>query len=107
MPGSTCGPRGGLAQYPTGRGGTETGVAMVMKPLMDQGFVERDPSVIQLIPLAIVGLFLVRGLADFFTTYGLGWIARVDGDTDAAIKHWQAAIAVSPRAVWLRRSKLV
>ncbi|MBD3633918.1 MAG: lipid A export permease/ATP-binding protein MsbA [Methylophaga sp.] len=56
--------------------GTETGVAMVMKPLMDQGFVERDPSVIQLIPLAIVGLFLVRGLADFFTTYGLGWIAR-------------------------------
>ncbi len=56
--------------------GTETGVAMVMKPLMDQGFVERDPDVIQLIPLAIIGLFLVRGLADFFTTYGLGWIAR-------------------------------
>ncbi|MTI63186.1 lipid A export permease/ATP-binding protein MsbA [Methylophaga sp.] len=56
--------------------GTETGVAMVMKPLMDQGFVERDPDIIQLIPLAIIGLFLVRGLADFFTTYGLGWIAR-------------------------------
>jgi len=55
---------------------TETGVAMVMKPLMDQGFVERDPNIIQLIPLAIIGLFLVRGLADFFTTYGLGWIAR-------------------------------
>ena len=56
--------------------GTETGVAMVMKPLMDQGFVERDPDIIQLITLAIIGLFLVRGLADFFTTYGLGWIAR-------------------------------
>lgn len=55
---------------------TEAGVAMIMKPLMDQGFVDRDPNIIQLIPLAIIGLFLVRGLADFFTTYGLGWIAR-------------------------------
>ncbi len=56
--------------------GTEAGVAMIMKPLMDQGFVDRDPTIIQLIPVAIIGLFLVRGLADFFTTYGLGWIAR-------------------------------
>ncbi|MCX4188660.1 ABC transporter transmembrane domain-containing protein, partial [Methylophaga sp. OBS3] len=55
---------------------TETGVAMVMKPLMDGGFVERDRSVIVLIPFAIIGLFIVRGFADFFTTYGLGWIAR-------------------------------
>ncbi len=56
--------------------GTEAGVAMLMKPLMDQGFVDRDPNIIQYIPVAIIGLFLVRGLADFFTTYGLGWIAR-------------------------------
>ncbi|WP_297808187.1 lipid A export permease/ATP-binding protein MsbA [uncultured Methylophaga sp.] len=55
---------------------TEAGVAMIMKPLMDEGFVGRDPEVIQLLPLAIIGLFIVRGLADFFTTYGLGWIAR-------------------------------
>jgi subfamily B ATP-binding cassette protein MsbA len=55
---------------------TEAGVAMIMKPLMDEGFVGRDPDVIQLLPLAIIGLFIVRGLADFFTTYGLGWIAR-------------------------------
>lgn len=55
---------------------TEAGVAMLMKPLMDQGFVDRDPNIIQYIPVAIIGLFLVRGLADFFTTYGLGWIAR-------------------------------
>lgn len=55
---------------------TEAGTAMVMKPLMDGGFVERDRSIIVLIPFAIIGLFIVRGLADFFTTYGLGWIAR-------------------------------
>jgi len=55
---------------------TEAGVAMVMKPLMDGGFVDRDPQIIKLIPVAIIGLFVIRGLADFFTTYGLGWIAR-------------------------------
>ncbi len=55
---------------------TEAGVAMIMKPLMDDGFVGRDTDVITMLPLAIIGLFLIRGLADFFTTYGLGWIAR-------------------------------
>jgi len=55
---------------------TETGVAAMMKPLMDGSFVERDPDIIRLIPFAIIGLFIIRGLADFFTTYGLGWISR-------------------------------
>lgn len=56
--------------------GTETAVAALMKPLMDGSFVERDPQIIKLIPFAIIGLFIIRGLADFFTTYGLGWISR-------------------------------
>lgn len=55
---------------------TEAGIAMIMKPLLDDGFVNRDTDVIKLIPLAIIGLFVVRGLADFLTTFGLGWIAR-------------------------------
>ena len=55
---------------------TETGVAALMKPLMDGSFVERDLDTIRLIPLALIGLFLVRGTANFFTSYGLGWIAR-------------------------------
>lgn len=55
---------------------TETGVAALMKPLMDGSFVERDPQTIKLIPFVIIGLFIIRGLADFFTTYGLGWISR-------------------------------
>lgn len=55
---------------------TETGMAAMMKPLMDGSFVDRDPQIIKLIPLALIGLFIVRGLSDFFTTYGLGWISR-------------------------------
>lgn len=55
---------------------TETGMAAVMKPLMDGSFVEKDPQTIKLMPLLLIGIFLVRGVANFLTTYGLGWIAR-------------------------------
>lgn len=55
---------------------SETGMAALMKPLMDGSFVEKDPQTIQLMPLLLIGIFLVRGVANFLTTYGLGWIAR-------------------------------
>ncbi len=55
---------------------SETGMAAIMKPLMDGSFVDKDPTMIQLIPLVLIGIFLIRGLANFLTTYGLGWIAR-------------------------------
>lgn len=56
--------------------GTEVGLAALMKPLMDGSFVERDSTTIQLIPLLLIGLFLIRGVANFVTAYGLGWVAR-------------------------------
>lgn len=55
---------------------TETGMAALMKPLLDGSFVHRDPHTIKLIPFLLIGLFLVRGTANFLTTYGLGWISR-------------------------------
>lgn len=55
---------------------TEPGVAAIMKLLMDGGFIDRDPEIIKLIPFLLIGLFLIRGVASFFTSYGLGWIAR-------------------------------
>lgn len=55
---------------------TEAGMAAMMKPLMDGSFVERDPTTIETIPLFIIGLFIIRGIVNFLTAYGLGWIAR-------------------------------
>lgn len=55
---------------------TETGLAAMMKPLLDGSFVERDPQTIKLLPIGLIVLFLIRGVANFFTAYGLGWIAR-------------------------------
>ena len=55
---------------------TETGFAALMKPLLDGSFVKKDTFIIKLIPPVMIGLFLVRGIADFLSTYGLRWIGR-------------------------------
>jgi subfamily B ATP-binding cassette protein MsbA len=55
---------------------TEAGLAALMKPLMDGTFVDKDPDIISILPLAMISIFLVRGIANFLTTYGLGWISR-------------------------------
>jgi subfamily B ATP-binding cassette protein MsbA len=55
---------------------TEAGMAALMKPLMDDTFVERDLSTIKLIPLQLIALFLIRGVVNFSTNYGLGYISR-------------------------------
>ncbi len=55
---------------------TEPLFARLMKPLIDGGFVERDPQAMLWTPLAIVGLFLLRGVASYIndttTTYLAG-----------------------------------
>lgn len=52
------------------------GFTALMKPLMDGGFVQRDPSVVTLIPPLIVLLFLARGIGNFLAQYGTAWIGR-------------------------------
>ncbi len=55
---------------------TETGFAALMKPMLDGNFIERDPSTIRLVPIALVLLFLFRGLASFASRYGMALIGR-------------------------------
>lgn len=56
--------------------GTETGFAALMKPIMDGSFVDRDPEIIQWTPIALIALFLVRGIAAFTAGYWMSWVAR-------------------------------
>jgi subfamily B ATP-binding cassette protein MsbA len=42
----------------------------------DSAFTHRDPRMIVLIPLALVGLFVLRGLGDFTETYCMGYVGR-------------------------------
>lgn len=48
----------------------------MMQPLVDETFVARNPVTALWLPLAILGLFTVRGLATFATDYGMARIGR-------------------------------
>lgn len=54
---------------------TDTAFAWLMKPLINSGFVERDPHVMLMVPLAIVGLFLTRGVFSFINDYSSTWLS--------------------------------
>jgi subfamily B ATP-binding cassette protein MsbA len=55
---------------------TEPLFPALMKPLLDQGFVNRVPFPIWLVPACIIGLFAVRGAASFASNYALAWVAN-------------------------------
>src|SRR5918997_6378366 len=46
------------------------------KEFGDGTFVQRDPRTIVWLPVALVGLFLMRGLGDFTQTYRMGYVGR-------------------------------
>jgi subfamily B ATP-binding cassette protein MsbA len=54
---------------------TEPALPMLMKPLLDKGFVGAGIP-LWLIPVAIIGLFTLRGVAGFVAQYALTWAAN-------------------------------
>lgn len=55
---------------------SETGFAALIKPLADGSFVAKDADTIRLLPLWLVGIFIVRGVASFVSSFGLAWMGR-------------------------------
>jgi len=55
---------------------TEPLMARMTGLLLDQGFYQRDPHYAIWVPVAFVGIFIVRGLAGFASTYLLNWISQ-------------------------------
>ena len=54
---------------------TEPMIPELMKPLLDRGFAAGSLP-LWLVPLAIVGIFALRGLAGYIAQYGLSWTAQ-------------------------------
>ena len=55
---------------------SSTGFAALMKPMLDGSFVERDQTAITWVPVLILVVFLLRGVATFVSTYlmsSIGW----------------------------------
>ena len=55
---------------------TEMAFAWIVQPTFDDGFVNKDPQVIIMLPLIIIGIFGVRIIATFLSEYGMAWVAR-------------------------------
>ncbi|MBT8436044.1 MAG: lipid A export permease/ATP-binding protein MsbA [Gammaproteobacteria bacterium] len=55
---------------------SDAAFAYLMKPLMDDGFIDRDPTIIKLIPIAIIAIFVVRMVAIFMRSYCMDYIGR-------------------------------
>ena len=55
---------------------SQPGFAALMKPMLNGGFIDKDPEVIKWIPFAVIGVFLVRAISGFVSEYGMAWIGR-------------------------------
>jgi len=55
---------------------TEVAFAWIVQPILDDGFVKKDPVVIAWLPLMIIAIFGTRIIATFLSDYGMAWVAR-------------------------------
>lgn len=55
---------------------TEPMIPALIRPLLDGSFVEKDPHSIRLMPILLVTVFIVRGIAGFIGSVAMSWIAH-------------------------------
>jgi len=55
---------------------TEAALPVLIKPLIDGTFIEKDQTLIRWAPLVLVALFLVRGVSSFTSDYCAHWVAQ-------------------------------
>jgi len=55
---------------------TQPVLAVIMKPLLDDGFTGAKPHYIWSIPLAVIGLIFLRGITTYASTYVFAWVAN-------------------------------
>jgi subfamily B ATP-binding cassette protein MsbA len=55
---------------------TEPVLPALIKPLLDESFVTRDPAAIVRLPVLLVALFVVRGVAGFLGEFAMAWVAN-------------------------------
>ncbi|MCX2956324.1 MAG: ABC transporter transmembrane domain-containing protein, partial [Candidatus Regiella insecticola] len=47
----------------------------LLKPLLDEGLGKKNSSILTWMPLAVIGLMLVRGITSFISTYCISWVS--------------------------------
>lgn len=54
----------------------DTSLIYILKPLLDGSIVKRDPWMIRWIPVFMLALFVMRGIAGFISGYCMAWVAN-------------------------------
>ncbi|MDO1527415.1 lipid A export permease/ATP-binding protein MsbA [Fulvimonas sp. R45] len=57
-------------------GGGLAAFTKLLKPMIDRLFAEKDPYLIFWMPIWIIGIFAVRGVGTFVSSYGISYIGR-------------------------------
>lgn len=57
-------------------GVVDAGFIKLFEPLLNKGFVDKDQEFIRWIPIIVVSIFVLRGMATFLSTYFMGWVGR-------------------------------
>ncbi|MEA5446606.1 lipid A export permease/ATP-binding protein MsbA [Gammaproteobacteria bacterium AB-CW1] len=55
---------------------SQAGFPAILQPLMDESLVARDPEAIRIIPILLMGLFVIRGITGFLSTFCMHWVGR-------------------------------
>lgn len=55
---------------------SEAGIPAVLKPVLDKGFGAKQPISLWFVPAAIIGLAVMRGLAQYTANYLLSWMSN-------------------------------
>ncbi|MBT0726953.1 lipid A ABC transporter ATP-binding protein/permease MsbA [Rosenbergiella australiborealis] len=53
----------------------DTLMLSLLKPLLDDGFGKADKSVLLWMPLAVIGLMLIRGVTSYVSSYCISWVS--------------------------------
>ena len=55
---------------------TDPAIPALMQPMLDGAFIEKDPSIMTIVPVLFVVLFAIRGLASYISGVSLHWVAN-------------------------------
>jgi subfamily B ATP-binding cassette protein MsbA len=56
--------------------GVQASFMLLFEYMIDDAFGQHDKAVIRLLPWVIIGMFLIRGIGNYLSTYGLNWVGR-------------------------------
>lgn len=55
---------------------TEPVLPALLKPMLDKSFVNKDPHWMHWVPVMLLGLFVVRGIANFISKFAMNWVGN-------------------------------